>query len=39
MSSQFKPSTGYKEKAIENFNRKGVMKTLNASMYCLSITA
>ena len=32
MSSQFKPSTGYKEKIIESFNRQGMMKTINASI-------
>ncbi|MEA3359456.1 MAG: PaaI family thioesterase [Thermodesulfobacteriota bacterium] len=32
MSSQFKPSVGYKEKVIESFNRQEVMKTINASI-------
>lgn len=35
MSSQFKPSAGYKEKVIESFNRQGVMKTINASIFAI----
>jgi len=35
MSSQFKPSAGYKEKIIESFNRQGMMKTINASIFAI----
>ena len=35
MSSQFKPSAGYKEKVIESFNRQGMMKTINASILAI----
>ena len=35
MSSQFKPSAGYKEKIIESFNRQGMMKTINASILAI----
>jgi acyl-coenzyme A thioesterase PaaI-like protein len=35
MSSQFKPSAGYKEKIMENFNRQGMMKTINASILAI----
>ncbi len=35
MSSQFKPSAGYKEKVIESFNRQGAMKTINASILAI----
>ncbi len=35
VSSQFKPSAGYKEKVIESFNRQGMMKTINASILAI----
>ena len=35
MSSQFKPSTGYKERVIESFSRQGMMKTINASILAI----
>jgi uncharacterized protein (TIGR00369 family) len=35
MSSQFKPSAGYKEKIIKSFNRQGMMKTIHASILAI----